>query len=282
MHTKLQSKDEDVKKVEKQLSKMVIDKKRNKNMDYDSDYWEFVIEGEDEEMVEEGEGEGEENIEKMGGVFHRILSIDIGIKNLGISVSIANEDFMLREILFIDLIDITTFVHPEGVKKKDCKLQHTKSVADWLDHIFVFHSMFFDQCDYILIERQPPLGLVAVEQLIFSKYRNKAFLVHPCSMHKYFRIGNLDYEGRKNETEKICLMHLGSEALVEKYNNYNRKHDIADSVCLMLFWLYQARIKYEEEKRREKERNIKLTMIGSNMTMNEWFDQFRYIPRDYF
>ena len=76
MHTKLQSKDDkDIKKVEKQLSKMVIDKKRNKNMDYDSDYWEFVIEGEDEEMVEEGEGEGEENIEKMGGVFHRILSM---------------------------------------------------------------------------------------------------------------------------------------------------------------------------------------------------------------
>lgn len=269
MHTDFQlTNDKVIKKVEKQFSEMVIEKKKKRKVDYDSDYWEFVIEEEEEE-------------EKMEGVFYKILSIDIGVKNLGLSVTIANEDFTLREILFIDLIDMTTFVHPEGLKK-DCKLQHTKSMADWLEHIFVFHAMFFEQCNYILIERQPPQGLVVVEQLIFSKYRSKAVLVHPCSMHKYFCIGHLDYECRKHETEKICLMHLEHEDVVEKYKSYSRKHDIADSVCLMLFWLHQQKIDYEEEKRREKARNIKLTLIGSNMTMDEWFEQFRYIPREYF
>ena len=262
-----------INKVQEQLSKMVIEK----DEDDDSDYWEFVIEDEDENMIEE-----EEEVEKAKGVFYRILSIDIGVKNLGISVSIANEDFTLREIVFVELIDITTFLHLDGVKEKDCHIPHTKSMADWLEHIFVYHSMFFDQCDYILIERQPPQGLVAVEQLIFSRYRNKAVLVHPSSMHKYFNIGQIDYQSRKNETEKICLMTLKNEEQIEKYNKYSRKHDIADSVCLMLFWLYQQQIKYEEEKRIERYKNVILTFAGSNMTMDEWFDQFRYIPRKNF
>jgi hypothetical protein len=48
---------------------------------------------------------------------------------------------------------------------------------------------FFEMADFILIERQPPMGLTAVEQLIFSRWRDKAILVHPRSMHKYFNIG---------------------------------------------------------------------------------------------
>lgn len=265
-------------KIQKQLSKMVIDKKKKKEIedeDEDSDFWEFVIEDDDEIMSDEI-GERDENCEKIEGVFHRILSIDIGVKNLGMSVTIANEDFTLREIVFVELIDITTFLHLDGVKTKDCHIQHTKSVADWLEHIFLYHSMFFDQCEYILIERQPPQGLVVVEQLIFSRYRNKAVLVHPCSMHKYFNIGQIDYEARKSATEKICLMTLKNEEQIEKYHKYARKHDIADSVCLMLFWLHQQRFKYEEEKRRERQKNIKMTFIGSNMTMDEWFNQFKY------
>jgi hypothetical protein len=253
--------------IQKKLSKMVIDDKQ----DEDSDFWEFVIEDDEiEDMAD---------VEKVEGVFHRILSIDIGVKNLGISVSIANEDFTLREIVFVELIDITTFLHPDGVKMKDCSIPHTKSMADWLEHIFVYHAMFFEQCEYILIERQPPMGLVVVEQLIFSKYRNKAVLVHPCSMHKYFNIGQFDYDARKNATEKICLMNLKDEEQLKKYNKYTRKHDIADSVCLMLFWLHQERVKYQEEKRRERFKNIKVTFKGSNMTMDEWFDQFRYVHR---
>jgi hypothetical protein len=37
-----------------------------------------------------------------------------------------------------------------------------------------------------LIEKQPPAGLVAVEQLLMMSYRDKAVLVYPNSMHAHF------------------------------------------------------------------------------------------------
>ena len=51
-----------------------------------------------------------------------VLSIDVGILNLGISVGLIDEQFNLKEIAHVDLIDITTFTHTHELEGKKCNL----------------------------------------------------------------------------------------------------------------------------------------------------------------
>jgi len=210
-----------------------------------------------------------------------VLSIDIGILHLGISVTLLDKEYNKLEIIWIDLINITEFTHKYGPSRKECSLHHTKTFCDWMNHVYQENMDFFEMADFILIERQPPMGLTAVEQLIFSRWRDKAILVHPRSMHKYFNIGEYDYEQRKIYTEKIARMHLEDPELQEQLGFYGRAHDIADSICLMLFWIKIQQDKYIEKKRRKyiMERQIQVHENRKSMTTEEWFELHRYVPR---
>ena len=128
------------------------------NIQLDFDYIETV---ENIEMVEEL------NFDKV------VLCIDVGILNLGVSIGLIDKEFNLKEIAYVDLIDITKYTHERELDGIKCKLRHTKSIADWMEHIFHEHLPLFQEADYILVERQPPSGLVAIEQLIYYRWREK-------------------------------------------------------------------------------------------------------------
>lgn len=213
---------------------------------------------------------------------YSVLSIDIGIHHLGISVGLVNEEYNLVEIAWVDMLDITKYTHERELKDTKCSLRHTKSIADWLEHIFHEHKPIFEDVNYILVERQPvPYGLVAIEQLIYYRWRDKCHLVHPRSMHKYFKIGHYDYEQRKEMTIKIAISRIDwHPRATERYEKFERQHDISDSICLMIFWLKKKEISYFDEKRKERLNSIILSTKG--MTTDEWFNQFKYIPRPRF
>ena len=141
-----------------------------------------------------------------------VLSIDVGIKNLALVLinvcriyklsSDNNQLPMLRrkplhlEVCQAICIDITTHIHNK-VTKCECKLGHERNITDWMEHVYQEHGDMMQEADLILIERQPLTGLVAVEQSIYAKYRPKAHLICPRSMHKYFEMKNLTYDERK-------------------------------------------------------------------------------------
>jgi hypothetical protein len=54
---------------------------------------------------------------------------------------------------------------------------YTKVLTDRVQHYMLMFFKLLDQATLIFIEQQPPI--VAVEQLIFEKYRHKAILVSP-------------------------------------------------------------------------------------------------------
>jgi len=210
---------------------------------------------------------------------YAVLSIDIGVLHLGISISILDIEYKLIDIIWIDLIDITKFIHNKPETRKTCKLNHTKTFTDWLEHVFYNNRELFDLADYILIERQPPCGFVVVEQLIFSKWRHKSILISPNSMHAYFKIGHLDYEGRKDFNNKLILNIL-SESLKHQLDNYDRIHDISDSICLMLFWINRKQIEYCKKLRKKMilERRYKI-INDTTISTSDWLDLHKYIPR---
>ena len=223
------------------------------------------------------EDSSEDNDIEMNGVkeySYCVLSIDIGIENFGISLTFLNKDFTLYEIGMIDIINIQKFSH-NNVCKKNCKLQHTKTFCDWINHVFQEYNIVFEKADYILIERQPPCGLVGIEQLIFSKWRDKSILLSPNSMHKFFNIGVFDYEQRKLKTEEIAKeIILKHSKLIYEFLSYERKHDISDSICLMLYWIYNKQQEYISIQKKMEMDN--LCYRNSNLTLDEYFEQFRY------
>lgn len=198
-----------------------------------------------------------------------ILSIDIGIIHLAFCVTWVSEDFEDREILWVDMIDITKFKH-SSVKSDECTLYHTRTFSDWVDHFLQEHGCFFDEADIILIERQPPCGHVAVEQLLFSKYRDKTQLIHPMRVHKYLNLSHLDYDTRKDYSVKIADREM-PEHLIEQSFFYDRRHDIADAICIMLYYTFKKKEEYKRKKRMES-----LTRDTSGLTVMEKLELFRF------
>lgn len=203
-----------------------------------------------------------------------ILSIDIGILNMGLSITIVDEEFNIKEIKWVDLIDITQYTH-NTIPEKECKLRHTKSIADWMEHIFYEHNQLFEKVNYILLERQPFQGLVVIEQIIYYRWREKCSLVSPNAMHKYFNIHIYEYEKRKEKTIAIAdKLGVWSLEAIANYKKFERKHDMSDSICLMAFWLSNKRKEYVEIQRKKKYDNTRLSKNG--VTVDEWFEQFKY------
>jgi len=180
----------------------------------------------------------------------KVLSIDVGIINLGYvfaelkfsnNISTINKYYLdenfLIEVLDCNRVNITNMKH-SIMKFCDCKLHHDYCIPDYLDHFIQEHSEMFDTSELIIIERQPPMGVTNVQDLLFTKYRNKVVLLNPGRIIKYFMMSR-DYSKRKMESEKIASKYLCSFS--NFYNNI-RKHDIADAM-LMLIYYYSTKNK---------------------------------------
>lgn len=170
----------------------------------------------------------------------RVVSIDIGYYHLGLVAADINSDYTLDRIIDVELVDIT-----ELCNDSDCKLHHEKCAADYMTHFFCNYGDVLESADRIVIEQQPPTGLIVIQELIRYQYRNKTETVSPRSVHCYFGINSMDYDLRKTNTVQFA-----NDAL-SGFRNYvfqSRKHDIADSYCQLIYWLH---IKHSEYVRRE-------------------------------
>lgn len=207
---------------------------------------------------------------------YKVLSIDIGIHHLAFSYCIVNEDFTFGKIERVELIDISVFKHVK-VSKKECKLYHDKNFCDWIEHVFQEYEEF-ELADYILIERQPPMGLVAIEQLIFSKYRTKSILIHPASVHSFFNMSDLIYEDRKIRSEEIASDYFDKEnkSNFYKFLSFSRQHDVSDTILFLIFWLDKQHKDYLSKINVNK---FKVRTFKCGQNINDWFDNFKYKPK---
>jgi hypothetical protein len=211
----------------------------------------------------------------------KVLSIDIGITNLGFVYSrldfyppepesrhkakLKNDNYILNcdqikkyiQILDCNRVDITK-VHHNRVKFCNCKLHHDRCIPDYLDH-FVQETYYFQECDVLLLERQPPTGITNVQDLLFKQFRHKAVLVHPSSMHSYFDLPG-DYTLRKVKSEQLSCGYLAHS---QNFLNNIRRHDISDAMLMTLFY-YKTKM----------EKIIAETVFVSTSANN--FEMFRF------
>jgi len=199
-----------------------------------------------------------------------VVAIDVGILNLGLVHLLCDSEFKMQTIITAKKVDITRLTH-NVVSAEECQLPHTNLISDRVNHFCQEHGDMLDAADHILIEKQPFTGLNDVEALLHSKYRSKAELIYPRSMHKHFRIGHLDYEGRKERTVQLAEKYVGH---TDMWMKNDRKHDIADAMCIFLFWAHQRRDEQKQERHREKMLN---RVCGdSGLTFKELLEKYRY------
>lgn len=180
----------------------------------------------------------------------KILSIDIGILNLGFSFCkvsfpehftgskykclLSNQEYKFNHnVVVMDCgrVNITHMRHSTVCREK-CTLHHTRCVPDYLDHFIQEHQTLFRESDLILLEQQPPQGIMNVQDLLFTKFRDKILFVSPSSVHCFFKMSS-EYLERKQESELIANPYL--EQFIQ-YTFNERKHDISDSLLLVLYY----------------------------------------------
>lgn len=165
----------------------------------------------------------------------RILSIDIGYHNLALVVANCHDTNICVEYV-------------EKVSLEDYKYIYSNDIVDLVPLMIERRKSIFDSVDQIIIERQPPGGFTNIEVLIHYIFKYKTSLISPNAMHSYFGFDNLNYEQRKERTEKIAQRYLEDN---EYYMNLDRKHDIADAVCMLIYQNYINSMKYKKKKLEE-------------------------------
>jgi hypothetical protein len=204
------------------------------------------------------------------------LSVDVGITNLALVKAIV-ENFEIKSILDAKVINISQIQHCK-VPRNQCRLHHSNDVFDKLEHLFQEYAHLFANIDFLLIERQPILGLVHVEQLLFGKFRSISRLVSPNAMHKWLGIGHLTYEMRKIETTRVAETFLNQ---CSSWISSGRLHDMADALCILLFTLHVDSVKHQSiaDEKARKERMQEDCPFDENMTVDDFFEGFRFVQK---
>lgn len=186
-----------------------------------------------------------------------------------------DDEFVEYSLILSEAVDITKFPHPPDLSFKECRLHHDSTYSDYMDHFFQLYQSLLQQADLILVERQPPMGYVVVEQLIFHQYRNKCRLVHPCSVHKFFGWCS-DYELRKIQSVKTALKYIteASDTLL----SLERAHDVSDSICFILFYALQQREIIRCRKLSEETLGVQ---FNDQFTVGDFINTFTYKATDF-
>jgi hypothetical protein len=148
-----------------------------------------------------------------------ICSCDVGYRNLAFVFVYVNELFDFASIRVIGIAKIDLFEFKGELSEK------LETVCDEYVKCYDY--------DVVLIERQPIMGLTDVQHLVFHILK-RAIFVSPCSVHKYFNIRHLTYEQRKT-----WMVDNANEYLHQftEYDDLVRKHDIADAMMMIVFYV---------------------------------------------
>lgn len=154
----------------------------------------------------------------------RILGIDVGLCNLALVSVAVSPDHEIGSVRRSTVVDVTRVRCLPG-----CVLHHSNNVVDRMNHMFASYADWFDEADEILVEAQPPVGLVHVEALILSRFRHKTSLVQPVAVQAHFKWPQCDYEAKKQAAVDTAGPYMPS------LGDLRRKHDAADAFCLVLY-----------------------------------------------
>ena len=177
-----------------------------------------------------------------------ITGIDIGLLHLGMARIECQDDYSSPMVADMALVNLTCLRH-DKVAASDCQIPHTKNACDRVQHLIQEYQdrFFFDGIEQIVIERQPPQGLVEIEQLLCMLFRNRAILVSPNTLQSYFGwYKTATYDQRKTLAVQTALQFIYSQDqwMLDHFRSQTnaselRLHDVCDAILLAVFQVHQ-------------------------------------------
>ena len=139
-----------------------------------------------------------------------ILCIDPGLINLG--------------YCYVDTSSTLTIIK----KNKVDLIIPGKTISDGVDKWISEENDIFNNSYKIVIERQPPTGAaLVVQEILYSKFKEKVILLHPLTVAKYFGTVKCSYKERKKVNRKYAN---------EYFKIQETSFDICDSLCLSVYY----------------------------------------------
>ena len=192
-----------------------------------------------------------------------IISVDVGYSSLGLVSAHVQDDYSTVQVVSADKIDLRDIPCIDS-----CQLRHSANVVDRIAHFLQAYADTFEGANKVLIEVQPLGGIRDVQALLYAHFRDKAILISPNAVHKHFQLPAKDYEKRKEIVVFKAYPYL--EHLVT-FRKHIRKHDMADAVCMILYWMHTARYDYIQQQHQQQ----KLERLKQNRLLD--LDKFRYV-----
>lgn len=237
----------------------------------------------------------------------RVLSIDVGIRNLALARIQVLPSFCVEAV---KLIDVTNIEH-DKVPEHECTLRHSSELSDRLDHVCQENETeFFKGNDVVLVERQPiPQGLTDCQLYFYNRFKQTQ-LIHPRSVHAHFGLPPKKYEERKELSTLIALQIIRENKPVDSVLRYiedlERKHDIGDAIVQAYYWAGVHGMlpidRFEDDRSviwyrpsrtaaREKAQALARRAMGEELPIREAhradimcsldeLDKFRYVPHE--
>lgn len=174
-----------------------------------------------------------------------VASFDIGIRNLAACFCKLNDyTYEIESVSSIHKYDLY-MERCDSMDTRKCEAckRTRKGGMDEIDGLFhVLARSLRDELkrsNIVLVERQPPQGIVTVQAILYERFIDRIRLMAPQKMHAFFGMTDLDYEGRKKHVEILArevLCQKASEDLVARYDALPRKHDVADALCFVSYY----------------------------------------------
>lgn len=181
----------------------------------------------------------------MGRRMMKICSIDVGLINLGISLSnvVLEPTFKIVQVIECNTINLTK-VTSKICRKGTCAQYKDRSFSHHVRHfVEKYRSIYFEPASIILIERQPRTVFTAIEQLLNFIFPRKVKLQSPISLHAWMGTVGQSRENKKKESLRRAYPYV--KHLPGFVNLKQHRHDLADAVVYTLFYLEMKRRVFE-------------------------------------
>ena len=166
---------------------------------------------------------------------------------MGVVCAVVADDNVIQ-VDKVARIDLARCLHSR-VPASLCTLYHSNATCDRVAHFLQEWDPWLTKAHAVLIERQPPGGFKDVEALLQHCLRDKVHVIQPQSVHAHFGLPQGDYDRRKELTVALASPYMLG---VAGWGGLERKHDVADAMCQLLWWLSkQPRKRKIPEERNE-------------------------------
>jgi len=157
-----------------------------------------------------------------------IVSVDVGIKNLGLCVF----DFSTAKFVFWDNVSLV----PNGRYQPAENVQYVRNFVQRFNY-------FFDDANVIIIERQMRCNMRIIESVLQTMFYDKCVIINAKSVKAHYSLGTKNYRMNKLRAvqwaEKFVANNAGAfaDAVTLPFSMKHKKDDLADALLLIAYYL---------------------------------------------